>query len=279
MATQEEIKDATFDENSTQESETSKLQSSRLEQIHKWRQTLQFLVEDKGFDFHLFMEEEENNESSAIVISAIEYLDKINALVEDDDFLLSESGFLKYKEQHTIIFEYISSLEKVHNSESIFYFASISKHIQQKQKKVQWKHSLAHFFVITPGVIALLIIGIFWTLEQTQNNILIKVSIFWFISAYFRIIFKLLTSFKKNIATPLRFKMSLIGVYSLAILRKVFFICVIPIILTLSFKHYWVDDIVIITLFLLCFFHYDPKNIIDKHTPPMKSIEKESPNA
>jgi len=252
-------------------------ETSQLELIKQWRTNLECLKSDIGAGSLPEMSEEQ----LSLVTEGIDYLDRTNKLLDNNaDFLLSDSGFLKYKTQYMLVFDYLSRSEKTEEKSSIskFYFISRRKHIEQQQKKTPWIHSLVHLLFI-PVVILLLVMASIWVMDQTQNNTLVKVILFWFFSVHISAAYALLKRFKKSAATPFRFRISLLGIHSLASLLKIGLVCVVPVLVAINFKHYWVDDVIIISLVIMCFFHYKPDNNLEDQVVSVDSSKKETSHA
>jgi len=231
--------------------DTKEEYASQRELIKQWRETLEHLKKDVDIKkTGNSLDEKANN-----VINDIDYLDQKNALLdENDDFILSDAGFLTYQTKHIAVFDYLSKDVNLiaSNSNSNFYLISINKHVEQCSKPSYWKHSLAHFLLIPIACLLLGLIAYLMT-KQSQSNMIVRLLLILCASVYFHSFRSLLITFKDSIVTPLRFKVSLFSIYLFNMLVKLVLICVIPILLIYKVKNYWVDDTIIISLFIFLF--------------------------
>ncbi len=251
---------------------------SQLELIQQWRSTLECLKGDVGFPACMANVTGEEKSKLDSVIEAFSYLEQKNTLLdENEDFLFSESGFIKYKALHMLVFDYLSKLTKTTNSDekSTFYFVSRKKHIAQQKRSSNGTHSLIHFLLT---LVALFILGSasLMMVVKTQNNLIVILILFWLCFLHFKTALRLVKPFKKSPISPFKFRVSLLGIHSLNTLLKVSLLCLVPIALTANFKPYWVDDVIIISLSILCLFHYKANNLVDE--TPITSAAKESAN-
>ncbi|MDN2664151.1 hypothetical protein OW492_12280 [Psychromonas sp. 14N.309.X.WAT.B.A12] len=242
-------------------SDTSEAVLSQLELIQQWRTTLMCLKKDVEFEITDIKDKE--NEQLTKVFEAVEYLDKKNTLLDENaDFQFSDAGFLTYKTNHQLVFNYLSTLNKAAQvqSKSRFYFVSREKHIAQKLLPTHWGHSLIHFIfmLIVIGIIGFVSLLMFF---KTQENLFVQLLLIWFCVANFKAIKQLISKYRKAAKTPFRFNISLLGIHCVNIFLKVCFLCFIPILITIKFNPYWVDDIVIISLFLVCLINF---KLVDK---------------
>ena len=132
---------------------------------------------------------------------------------------------------------------------------SRTKHIAQQYKVSNGRHSLVHFLFIV-AVIFVLALASLVTVVQTQQNIVVEALLLWLWFIHLKSAAQLINPFKKTAATPFRFRVSLLGIHALNTLIKVSLLCFIPIAIALVKKHYWVDDVIIISLAALCLFHF-----------------------
>ena len=250
---------------------------SQLDLIKQWRLALESLKNDVGVGA---ISGDVSEEDFSDVLEGIDYLDRTNKLLdENDDFLLSDSGFLKYKRQHMLVFDYLSQSVKPKDSDinSKFYFVSRSKHIAQQHKISNGKHSFVHFLFIVVVILALGIASL-WMVIQTQQNLVVKVLLLWFFFIHLRSAVQLIKPFKKTAATPFRFRVSLLGIHALNTFIKVNLMCFIPIGIALASKHYWVDDVIIISLATLCLFHFRPDGKQQTQTIENDNMKEEATN-
>lgn len=259
-------------------SDISDTPQTQLELIQQWRSTLDCLKVDTGFTSVVDATTGKINEQLLTIFEAVEYLDQKNDLLdEDDDFMLSDSGFSKYQTKHMVVFDYLSQLAKPDdtNSNSKFHLVSRSKQIKQQEKASHWFHSLVHFLFIP---VALLVLGVASLLmvKQTQQNLIVIFLLLWLCFLHLKTASQLLKPFKKTAVTPFRFSVSLLGIHSLNTLLKVSFLCFVPIIATAYYKHYWVDDVIIISLSVLCLFHFKPDNKQQEQVVLSTTTNKES---
>lgn len=225
---------------------------SQLELIQQWRTTLMCLKKDVKFEITDIKDQE--NEQLTKVFEAVEYLDKKNTLLdENEDFQFSEAGFLTYKTNHQLVFDYLSTLNKAAQvqSKSRFYFVSREKHIAQKLLPTHWGHSLMHFIFILVVIAVIGIAGIVFFVK-TQENLFAQLLLIWFCVANFKTVKHLISKHRKTAKTPFRFNISLLGIHCVNVLLKMFFLCFIPVLIAIKFNPYWVDDTVIISLFFAC---------------------------
>lgn len=234
---------------------------SQLELIQQWRTTLMCLKKDVKFEITDIKDKE--NEQLTEVSEAVEYLDKKNTLLdENEDFQFSEAGFLTYKINHQLVFDYLSILNKAAQvqSKSRFYFVSREKHIAQKLLPTHWGHSLIHCVFI---LVVIALIGLWGAVivVKTQDNLFVQLLLLWFCVANFKTIKQLISKYRKTAKAPFRFNISLLGIHCVNILLKVCFLCFIPILIAINSNLYWVDDIVIISLFFVCLINF---KLVDK---------------
>jgi len=242
-------------------SDASESVLSQLELIQQWRTTLRCLKKDVEFEITNIKDKE--NEQLTKVFEAVEYLDKKNTLLdENEDFQFSDAGFLTYKANHQLVFDYLSTLNTSAQvqSKSRFYFVSREKHIAQKLLPTHWGHSLIHSVFI---LVVIALIGLWGVVivAKTQDNLFVQLLLLWFCVANFKTIKQLISKYRKAAKTPFRFNVSLLGIHCVNILLKVCFLCFIPILIAINSNLYWVDDIVIISLFLVCLINF---KLVDK---------------
>ncbi|WP_441004022.1 hypothetical protein [Pseudocolwellia agarivorans] len=222
--------------------------SSQLELIKQWRTSLTCLMKDVKFDTRRLKEDSKLNS----VLVGIEYLDKKNTLLDDDhDFQLTESGFAKYKAKHMLVFSYLSNLSK-HDIEEIkteFYFVDIIKHFEQQLIPSKWTHFLIHLLLIP--LVCVIFVGIGALLvKQTQNNMVVNILFALCVFSQFSVIPELFKMVKKTVVSPFRFKVSLLAIHLLNALKKLFWICLLPYLIIKRVQPYWIDDVIIISLFI-----------------------------
>lgn len=158
-----------------------------------------------------------------------------------------------------IAFEYLSQLKKpdlIRNSAK-FYFFSRAKQIEQLLKPNRWVHSLFHL-LITLVVILLLGVISLLVLVKTQDNLFVKLLIGWFWIVNIKTLSNLISKYKKSAITPFRFSVSLTGIHSLNVLIKVSLLGFIPFLIMSKYNAYWIDDVIIITLFIICLINFKP---------------------
>ena len=243
---------------------------SQLELIQQWRTTLICLKKDVEFEITDIKDKE--NEQLTEVFEAVEYLDKKNTLLDENgDFQFSEAGFLTYKTNHQLVFDYLSTLTKAVQvqSKSRFYFVSRKKHIAQKLLPTHWVHSLIHFIFMLVFIAVIGIAGIVIFIN-TQENLFVQLLLIWFCIANFKTIKQLISKHRKTANTPFRFNISLVGIHCVNVLLKMFFLCFIPIFIAIKFNPYWVDDTVIISLFFVCLINF---KVVDK--PSENNVSKD----
>lgn len=256
--------------------EISETPLSQLKLIKQWRTTLACLMKDSEFEKMSIPEDEKLTS----VRESIEYLDKKNNLLDDnDDFQLSDDGFSAYKAKHMLVFDYLSKLPKpaVSHLNSKFYFFSRGKHIEQQLKPSYWKHSLGHLLLMLVVISVVAFAGKL-VVDQTQDNLFIKFLLIWFCFVSVATSKQLIGNYKKTAATPFRFSISLLGIHSVNILMKVGLLCFIPIIITKNYNIYWVDDVIIISLFILCIFKFKPDDNPIEHKVRKSLTEEELSN-
>lgn len=248
------------------EAEIQEKPLSQNELIQQWRVNLASLEKDIGFEVSI--EPDKSDEKVTIALDAIAYLDKKNTLLdENEDFQLSDSGFETYKTNHILAFEYLSQLKKPELKESSpkFHFTSRAKQVEQLSKSSSWVHSLYHFLIT---LVVMLVLGFasLLVLVKTQDNLFVKLLIGWFWIVNIKTASNLIGKYKKSAITPFRFSVSLLGIHSLSILIKVTLLCIIPFLIVSKFKAYWIDDIIIISLFISCLINFKP------HEKPSKQL-------
>lgn len=246
--------------------------------IQQWREALDYLKRDVDV---VKRAGNSPDEKMISVIEDIDYLDKKNTLLdENDDFILSDSGFLTYQTKHMAVFDYLSQLVKPSELEtkSKFYFVSREKHIAQKLLPTHWVHSLIHFVFI---FFVIAVIGIAGTVivVNTQDNLFVQLLLFWFCVANFKTTKQLISEYRKAAKTPFRFNISLLGIHCANILLKVFFLCFIPILIAINSNLYWVDDIVIISLFFTCIINFKLVDKLSENNVAKDLKEVEAANA
>lgn len=230
------------------ESPSTQKPPSQLELIKQWRASLGYLIDDLNLDKEVVLKEEQHMS----VQKDIEYLEKINKLLDDnDDFQLSESGFSKYKTLHLKVFDYLSNLPKQATPQvaSKFYLVNITKHFEQQELQTDWKHCLTHL-VLLPIVCSVFAIIAILLVDKTQNNIVVNILLLLCFISQFSVISELFDMVKQNAASPLRFKASLAVIYLFNRLKRFFWVCLIPIVIVMKIQPYWVDDVIIISLFI-----------------------------
>ncbi|TMP04864.1 hypothetical protein CWC11_10845 [Pseudoalteromonas sp. S3178] len=259
----------TTDTNEKVEAETQDNHLSQNQLIQQWRVNLASLKKDTRFEVP--KELHKSDEEVTTALDAIAYLDKKNTLLdENEDFQLSDNGFATYKAKHMIAFEYLSQLKKpdlIRNSAK-FYFFSRTKQVEQLSKPSIWAHSLFHFLItliviLVLGVISLLV------LVKTQDNLFVKLLVGWFWIVNIKAAGNLIGKYKKSAITPFRFSISLLGIHSLNILMKVSLLGIIPFLIVSKYNAYWIDDAIIITLFIICLINFKPdekplKQVVEK---------------
>jgi hypothetical protein len=230
------------------ESPISEEPSSQVELIKQWRTALSCLMKDVKFSTRCIPE----GEKLISVRESIEYLDKKNTLLdEDDDFQLSESGVSKYKAKHMQVFNYLSKLSKhaIPQIKPKFYFVDIKKHLEQQLLPSKWTHFLKHLLLIPVVCIVFVVIGALMV-KQTQNNTVVNLLFFLCVMSQFSVIPELFKKVKKTVASPFKFKVSLLSIYLLSALKKLFWICLIPFLVIKRVHPYWIDDVIIVSLFI-----------------------------
>ncbi|MBH0044679.1 hypothetical protein [Pseudoalteromonas sp. SWXJZ10B] len=264
----------TTDTNAKVEAETQDNHLSQNQLIQQWRVNLASLKKDTGFEVP--KELDKSDEKVTTALDSIAYLDKKNTLLdENEDFQLSDNGFATYKAKHMIAFEYLSQLKKpdlIRNSAK-FYFFSRANQIEQLSKPSIWAHSLFHFLItliviLVLGVISLLV------LVKTQDNLFVKLLVGWFWIVNIKTASNLIGKYKKLAITPFRFSVSLLGIQSLNVLIKVSLLGIIPFLIVSRYNAYWIDDVIIISLFISCLINFKPDE------KPLKQVaEKDSTKA
>lgn len=253
----------------TVEAETQDNPLSQNQLMQQWRVDLASLKKDTGFEVP--KELDKSDEKVTTALDAIAYLDKKNTLLdENEDFQLSDNGFAIYKAKHMIAFEYLSQLKKpdlIRNSAK-FYFFSRSKQIEQLSKPTHWIHSLFHFLIT---LLVILVLGVISSLVlvKTQDNLFVKLLIGWFWIVNIKTAGNLIAAYKKIAITPFWFSVSLIGIHSLNVLIKVSLLGIIPFLIVSKYNVYWIDDIIIISLFISCLINFKPdekllKQVVEK---------------
>ncbi|MFP3425873.1 hypothetical protein [Pseudoalteromonas sp. SIMBA_162] len=259
----------TTNTNETVEAETQDNPLSQNQLIQQWRVNLASLKKDTGFEVP--KELDKSDEKVTTALDSIAYLDKKNTLLdENEDFQLSDNGFATYKAKHMIAFEYLSQQKKLapDGDSSKFYFFSRAKQVEQLLKPSSWVHSLFHFLItliviLVLGVISLLV------LDKTQDNLFVKLLVGWFWIVNIKTAGNLIGKYKKLAITPFRFSVSLIGIHSLNVLIKVSLLGIIPFLIVSKYNAYWIDDMIIITLFIMCLINFKPdekplKQVVEK---------------
>ncbi|GAB0111805.1 hypothetical protein [Pseudoalteromonas distincta] len=254
----------------TVEAENQDNPLSQNQLIQQWRVNLASLKKDTGFEVP--KELDKSDEKVTTALDAIAYLDKKNTLLdENEDFQLSDDGFATYKAKNMIAFEYLSQLKKpdlIRNSAK-FYFFSRAKQIEQLLKPNRWVHSLFHLLITL--VVILLLGGMsFFVLVKTQDNLFVKLLVGWFCIVNIKTAGNLIAKYKKIAITPFRFSVSLIGIHSLNVLIKVSLLGIIPFLIVSKYNAYWIDDIIIISLFISCLINFK----IDEK-PSKQVVEKD----
>lgn len=254
----------------TVEAETQDNPLSQNQLIQQWRVNLASLKKDTGFEVP--KELDKSDEKVTTALDAIAYLDKKNTLLdENEDLQLSDNGFATYKTKHMIAFEYLSQLKKsdLMSNSAKFYFFSRAKQIEQLSKPSSWVHSLFHFLITLAVILALGLISLL-VLVKTQDNLFVKLLIGWFWIVNIKTASNLIAKYKKLAITPFRFSLNLLGIQSLNILIKVSLLCIIPFLIVSKYNAYWIDDIIIISLFISCLINFKPEE-----KPSKKVAEKD----
>jgi hypothetical protein len=249
--------------------ESSESALSQHELIQQWQVNLASIKKDTGFEVP--KDPDKSDEKLTAALEAIAYLDKKNTLLdENEDCQLSGNGFATYKSKHMLAFEYLSQLKKPGHKRAPpkFYFFSRTKQIEQLLKSSCWIHSLFHFLITLVVILALGVIS-FLVLYKTQGNLFVKLLIGWFWIVNIKTASNLIGKYKKSAITPFRFSISLLGIHSLNILMKVSLLCIIPVLIVSKYNIYWIDDIIIISLFILCLINFKPdekpsKQVVEK---------------
>jgi hypothetical protein len=221
---------------------------SQLELIKQWRTALTCLVKDVELNTRSLHQ----NAQLTSVRESMAYLEIKNTLLdEDDDFQLSESGFSKYKAKHQEVFSYLSLLSKhaIQKIKPEFYFVDINKHFEQQLIPIKWTHFLMHLLIIPMVCIAFLGIGSI-LIKQTQNNMVVNILLFLCVVSQFNVIPELFKKVKKTVASPFKYKVGLLAIHLTSALKKLFWICLIPFFLVKRIQPYWMDDVIIISLFI-----------------------------
>lgn len=239
------------------------------ELMQQWRVNLSSLKKDTGFEVP--KDPDKDDEKLISALEAMKYLDTKNTLLDDnEDFQLSDNGFSTYKAKHMLVFEYLSQLTKLEpkSTSAKFYFFSRANQIEQLSKPSIWAHSLFHFLItliviLVLGVISLLV------LVKTQDNLFVKLLIGWFWIVNIKTASNLIAKYKKLAITPFRFSVSLIGIHSLNVLIKVSLLGITPFLIVSKYNAYWIDDVIIITLFIMCLINFKPdekplKQVVEK---------------
>lgn len=246
--------------------------------IKQWRTSLDSLK--SSVDFELLKASDKEDEELITILEAADYLDKKNTLLdENDDFQFSRTGFLKYQAKHMQVFDYLSQRAKnlALSTDSNSYFYSLDKHIEQQKKPTDWKHALVHFFLMLVTISALCYAGL-WVVDQTQDNLLV---ITLLVAHFFMCIKEtkdFVIKYKKNAATPFKYSLSSLGLYSINILFMYIIFSLIPILIALKFKQVWVDDVIIISLVSLGIWFFIPSGSSSKEPALIESTTKESVN-
>lgn len=250
----------TTDANEAAEAEPQDTPLSQNQLIQQWRVNLASLKKDTGFAVP--KELDKSDQKTTTGLDAIAYLDKKNTLLdENEDFQLSDDGFATYKTKHAIAFEYLSQLKKTgfERSPSKFYLFSRVKQIEQLLKPSRWIYSLFHFLITLVIILVLGLISLL-VLVKTQDNLFVKLLIGWFWIVNIKTACDLITKYKKLATTPFRFSVSLLGIHSLNILMKVSLLCIIPFLIVSKYNAYWIDDVIIISLFISCLINFKPED-------------------
>lgn len=240
------------------ESQDTPLSQNQL--IQQWRVNLAFLKKDTGFAVP--KELDKSDQKTITGLDAIAYLDKKNTLLdENEDFQLSDDGFATYKTKHTIAFEYLSQLKKpgIERSPSKLYLFSRVKQIEQLLKPSRWIYSLFHFLITLVIILVLGLISLL-VLVKTQDNLFVKLLIGWFWIVNIKTASNLIGKYKKLAITPFRFSVSLLGIQSLNLLIKVSLLGIIPFLIVSKYNAYWIDDVIIISLFFSCLINFKPED-------------------
>lgn len=248
---------------------------SQLDQIEAWQHSLESLKEDT--EFASMADKKNDHPHLTPIIEAIAYLDRQDAVLEaHQDVALSESGFAKYKEMHLIAFEYLSQLAT--QTDKNFYLFSIKKHIKQQHRRIKWSHAIIHFMLIP---IVLVVAGFLslMAIVKTEHNSIVIALILWFCFVFFRTASSLIKQFRKTSLTPLRFIISLLGIHAMSTLLLITSVAIVPFLSVKSYNPYWIDDVIIISLLLICVFNHRPKKTLIN--PPTVAIgaTKELANA
>lgn len=239
------------------------------ELMQQWRVNLASLKKDTGFEVP--KDPDKDDEKLISALEAMKYLDTKNTLLDDnEDFQLSDNGFATYKAKHMIAFEYLSQLKKpnlIRNSAK-FYFFSRAKQVEQLLKPSSWVHSLFHFLITLIVILVLGLISLL-VLDKTQDNLFVKLLVGWFWIVNIKTAGNLIGKYKKLAITPFRFSVSLTGIHSLNVLIKVSLLGIIPFLIVSKYNAYWIDDMIIITLFIMCLINFKPdekplKQVVEK---------------
>lgn len=250
----------TTDANEAAEAEPQDTPLSQNQLIQQWRVNLASLKKDTGFAVP--KELDKSDQKTTTGLDAIAYLDKKNTLLdENEDFQLSDDGFATYKTKHAIAFEYLSQLKKTgfKRSPSKFYLFSRVKQIEQLLKSSRWIYSLFHFLITLVIILVLGLISLL-VLVKTQDNLFVKLLVGWFWIVNIKTACDLISKYKKLATTPFRFSVSLLGIHSLNILMKVSLLCIIPFLIVSKYNGYWIDDVIIISLFISCLINFKPED-------------------
>lgn len=243
----------------TRDAETQDNPLSQNQLIQQWRVNLASLKKDTGFEVP--KDSDKGDEKLISALEAMRYLDTKNTLLDENkDFQLSDNGFSTYKAKHMLAFAYLSQLTKLapQGASPKFYFFSRAKQIEQLSKPSSWVHSLFHFLITLVVILALGVISLL-VLVKTQDNLFVKLLIGWFWIVNIKTASNLIAKYKKLAITPFRFSLSLLGIQSLNILIKVSLLGIIPFLIVSKYNAYWIDDIIIISLFISCLINFKPE--------------------
>ena len=228
---------------------------TQIELITQWRNNLKHMLRDLGI---VSVDGELRDDLKDITPECAEklnYLHKTNKQLDlNEDFFLSESGFIKYRSAHFIVTDFMTKKYQQDKKENKvkFYFFAHNKHTKQQEETIPWLFSIVHFMLLI-FIVGLFVFGSGLLLLKTQWNGLVQILIFLIGLFCFRHTVDSINIFKHSALTPVRFIISLL---SISLLKTFFYGLIfisIPILIVMKQHPFWIDDVIIVGMGLLSF--------------------------
>jgi len=228
---------------------------TQIELITQWRNNLKCMLQDLGIVSSDGILRADLKDITPECTEKLNYLHKTNEQLDlNEDFSLSESGFIKYKSAHFIVIDFMTKKYQQDKKENKvkFYFFARYKHIKQETEIMPWSFSIVHFLLLI-FTIGLFVFGAGELLQKTQGNGLLQIFIFLIGFLCLRHAVDSIKIFKNTALTPIRFIISLL---SISLLKTFFYglmFISIPILIVMKQHPFWIDDVIIVGMGALFF--------------------------